>query len=398
MSNRVRLTTRGYNPKTASFGKKAEPADVYKMNQETSNPKMDAYAKGDPSAWAEDVDDSNWWKKEYSVGRNEVGLPKPLSKSARAEKIAQFKTAKKTAVQSLRLATAIFPDANEGFLNHTARDFMNMGESSLNAVIARIIQAAEEAEEAETEEEAAPEAPVKEEPKAEESDSKTAKVASLKKKLATIKASPQSKKYASIVTALEGQISDLQKTAEECEAEEGSSEEAEEESKVASNLIALRKAIRKMAEEMAAEAPAKEEEAPEEEEEEMDAEPVKQAKVNTVSKSAKNKKAGEAPPFVKAEESDEGSEETEEEAPEEEEASEDKESYTIEFNEVDPMLTASDDDLLDNIFTANENKKVANKSGVKKLSGLKVASRNSSKEDLLSSFWRRDPDISGDLR
>lgn len=275
---------------------------------------------------------------------------------------------------------------------------MNMGESSLNAVIARIIQAAEEAEEAETEKDAAPEAPAKEEPKAEESDSKTAKVASLKKKLATIKASPQSKKYASIVTALEGQISDLQKTAEECEAEEGSSEEAEEESKVASNLIALRKEIRKMAEEMAAEAPAKEEEAPEEEEEEMDAEPVKQAKVNTVSKSAKNKKADEAPPFVKDEESDEGSEETEEEAPEEEEASEDKESYTIEFNEVDPMLTASDDDLLDNIFTANENKKVANKSGVKKLSGLKVASRNSSKEDLLSSFWRRDPDISGDLR
>jgi hypothetical protein len=393
MSNRVRLTTRGYNPKTAAFGKKAEPADVYKMNQETSNPKMDAYAKGDPSAWAEDVDDSNWWKKEYSVGRNEVGLPKPLSKSARAEKIAQFKTAKKTAVQSLRLATAIFPDANEDFLNHTARDFMNMGESSLNAVIARIIQAAEEAEECETDEEVAPEAPAKEEPKAEESDSKTAKVASLKKKLATIKASPQSKKYASIVTALEGQISDLQKTAEECDAEEDSSEESEEESKVASNLIALRKEIRKMAEEMAAEAPAKEEEAPEEEE--MDAEPVKQA---TVSKSAKNKRADDAPPFAKAEESDEGSEETEEEAPEAEEAPVEKESYDIEFNEVDSMLMASDDDLLDNIFTANENKKVANKSGVKKLSGLKVASRNSSKEDLLSSFWRRDPDISGDLR
>ena len=63
--------------KRASMGKQADP---YLMNQDhvKVQPKVDAYANGDPSSWAEDVNEENRWEAEYSGGqtsRNEIGMP-----------------------------------------------------------------------------------------------------------------------------------------------------------------------------------------------------------------------------------------------------------------------------------------------------------------------------------
>lgn len=106
-------------------------ADPYTMNQTHPNPPADAYANGDPSAWAEDVHPAGGtWEAEYKGGqvdRNEIGQPDfrddtfktasdeeyLLKKAQVCEKVARQmlgKTASDSMVEDQSLALMYMPD------------------------------------------------------------------------------------------------------------------------------------------------------------------------------------------------------------------------------------------------------------------------------------------------
>ena len=106
-------------------------ADPYTMNQTHPNPPADAYANGDPSAWAEDVHPAGGtWEAEYKGGqvdRNEIGQPNfrddsfktasdeeyLLKKAQVCEKVARQmlgKTASDSMVEDQSLALMYMPD------------------------------------------------------------------------------------------------------------------------------------------------------------------------------------------------------------------------------------------------------------------------------------------------
>tara|TARA_B100000745_G_C20149543_1_gene394181 strand:- start:1207 stop:2127 length:921 start_codon:yes stop_codon:yes gene_type:complete len=149
---RQRLTQRGYNPKTASFRRHAHP-DMLHPDERSGlkEPAGDAYVIGEPSDWMEDVQTEMDWKAEYAAGRNEVGMGNFLPESVGGSRQASFEDARKLATQAVRLASAIFPDADEDFIREQGRDFMAMGQSALDGTISRILSAAEKAEEEESE-------------------------------------------------------------------------------------------------------------------------------------------------------------------------------------------------------------------------------------------------------
>jgi len=383
MAARERLTERGYNPKTGSMGKQADP---YLMNQERrpqSEPAADQYESGNPSTWAEDVNEDDLWKQEYEKGRNEVGMgnfldstwkdrehpgtpgaPRPqyenktaneALKLAAEERAAQMATAKKLASKALHLAHALFPQASEKFVMAQARDFMQMPEAALDATIARIVRAADE-EEVEVEEEE------KEEKKEEKEASLNDRIASLRKRLAAVKQE---------VTAADDEDDD-----------EGDKE-------------ASLQMIANLEERLAA----LERRGADEEEVEVEEETDKEALTRGLDVLAGRKRGGE-----EEEEAEEEAEEAEEEAEEaEEEAEEAKESslaeLDIELTPAEMNTTAGDGDLLDDIFMAAEQQKTASdkpKKGVSKLGGGgKTASAS---EMDLSGLWKSDPDVSKDFQ
>ena len=430
MSDRVRLTTRGYDPKTAATNRQADPYTMNQPRRPGSEPGVTKYESGTPDSWAETPNADDLWKAEYAKGRNEVGVgnflddtwkdrqhpaapgaPKPqyenktateALKVAAEERAVKLAEAKKIASKALHLTHALFPSAGEKFIFAQARDFMMLPEVSLDSTIARILSAGEEAEEKEEEKTAGdvPEAFKKQWDKNKDDkdeDKKEATVASdlkrLETRLASIKAivkkageekaEDKEEKEASLqmIASLERRLAGLKaKMAGEEKAEEPKKEEESEE-KTASRLQAAvaRLSGRKNGGEEKAEEKAEDEAkvAGEDEKDEDEA-----------------KTAGED---EKAEDEDEAKV-----AGEDEEDDEAKVANELEIElEAPSMETASEGDLLDDIFTAATQGKTASakpvKKGVTKLGGhLKAASSNGI--DDLSSMWKSDPDVSGDFR
>ena len=388
---RKRLTERGYNPKTGSFGKSADP---YLMNQERrpgSEPSVTQYESGNPSTWAEDPQPVDTWKQEYEKGRNEVGMGNFLDstwkereqippsydkaasealKQAAAERQAAFESARKLAHKALHLAHAMFPQADEAFIQGQARDFMNMGESSLDATIERIVGASPETTPAEevavaTEEPAA--APVAAE---EEEETKEASgLDALRAELDAIKSASDAEGHAEVIAALEARLATLEKGAgADCE------EEEQKEASVEDRLAALTAGLDALTRT-----------ADDDEDDDDDDDDDK----GEDDKGEKGDEEGEK------EEEDGGDKEAS--AP----AAEPTAGLEIELTPPEMEPLAADGDLLNDIFASAEQGKTAAeappKRGVSKLGGV---SKTASEQGLgdLSKLWKSDPDVSGDFR
>jgi len=167
---RERLTTRIAEDMTVkSKGETKESKgsgvdnDAYDQNDtghEKNDPDRNEYAKGDPSAWAEDVH-----TKKVNVddkNREETGHAPLVDKHAAAEAIATVRKLEEKAARCIVAAQRTLPGADREMIEGQAASFMHLPDSELNATLARqeklakmIAGAAEEAsKEAKKEEEA----------------------------------------------------------------------------------------------------------------------------------------------------------------------------------------------------------------------------------------------------
>lgn len=176
---RQRLTTRVAEDLTVkSKGESKESKgsgidnDVYNMNDtghEKNDPDREEYAKGDPSAWAEDVhtkkvntDDSK---------REETGHAPLVDKHAASEAIATVRVLEEKAARCIVASQRALPGADRDMIEAQAASFMHLPDSELNATLSRqeklarmIAGAAEESakEVEEVKEDVKPEEPAKE--------------------------------------------------------------------------------------------------------------------------------------------------------------------------------------------------------------------------------------------
>lgn len=142
---RQRLTTRIAEDMTVkSKGETKESKgsgidnDVYDMNDtghEKNDPKREEYAKGDPSAWAEDVytkpvntDDSK---------REETGHAPLIDKHATVEAIATVRRLEEKAARCIVASQRALPGAERTMIEAQAASFMHLPDSELNATLAR---------------------------------------------------------------------------------------------------------------------------------------------------------------------------------------------------------------------------------------------------------------------
>jgi len=154
-------------------------ADPYTMNQDKTNPPVEDYMTGEPSAWAEEpVEDLSRFEQE---GRNEVSMPTmldnthdhkdvdeamdgqpydnagsfkptdtngvsdgPTNPRQAAQRAAQMQRyAEKKALQCVRIASLLIPTASDEVITEQALDFMSMPDDALVATILRLAEAEE---------------------------------------------------------------------------------------------------------------------------------------------------------------------------------------------------------------------------------------------------------------
>jgi hypothetical protein len=144
-SMRQRLTTRVAEDLTVkSKGDTKESKgsgidnDVHNMNDtghEKNDADRDEYAKGDPSAWAEDVytkpvntDDSK---------REETGHAPLVDKHAAAEAIATVRKLEEKAARCIVASQRALPGADREMIEAQAASFMHLPDAELNATLAR---------------------------------------------------------------------------------------------------------------------------------------------------------------------------------------------------------------------------------------------------------------------
>ena len=139
--------------KTAEIMKQADP---YTMNQTRTNPPVEKYRTGDPSAWAEDQNKGTPWKTE---GRTETGHPAPAR-----EAVVQARKLEDKALKCITIAQRMLPGADESIVEDQATDFMFLPERSIQATLQRQTElAAKIAAECKEDEKEEEEKPVKEE-------------------------------------------------------------------------------------------------------------------------------------------------------------------------------------------------------------------------------------------
>lgn len=371
---RKRLTARGYDPKTGSFGKSADP---YLMNQPRrpgSEPGVTQYESGNPSTWAEDPTPVDTWKQEYEKGRNEVGMGNFLDstwkdreqmppsaydkaaadaalKQATQDRQAQFAAAKKIAKKALHLSYAMFPGAGDDFVHAQARDFMSMGEDALDATIARITNAGKDKHEEGMDEE--------DEGMKHSTD---LSVASLRAELEDIKQAADADQHRDLIATLETRIASL---------EGGDAAEVTASDDSDSRLAALTSGLDTLLNRTAGDDEGDDDD--DDDDSDSDSDQDEKDDEGADDEGASNKEASKT-------------------------ASADSE-YTIELGapEMDG-LPGNGGDLLDDIFTAAENGKTASdKRGVSKLGGGSKTANSNGIGDL-SNLWKSDPDVSGDFR
>ena len=112
--------------KTAEIMKQADP---YAMNQTRTNPPIEKYHTGDPSAWGEDQHMATPWKTE---GRTETGHPAPAR-----EAVVQARKLEDKALKCITIAQRMLPGADETVVEDQATDFMFLPERSIQATLQR---------------------------------------------------------------------------------------------------------------------------------------------------------------------------------------------------------------------------------------------------------------------
>ena len=305
--SRIRLTNRVASDMKSKPGTQVEDKgsgvdnDVFDMNDtghEKNDPSVSEYAKGDPSAWAEDVNKDNPAKDDKK--REETGHAPLIDKHAAEEAIASARRLEEKAVKAIIASQRMLPGATDEIIEKQAGILMHLPEEGLNATLSH------------------------------------------QEKLAQL-----------IAKAAEDSSEEDEEKEEEKEAAEEDKEEEKEEEKEAA-----------------------EEDKEEEKEEDKEAsdEMTPQEKLASLKKQAE-----ELEQQIKAA----GEEEKEEEKEEKEAAEEEKE----EKKEVE----ASDESLLDQIFSGVMPSPI--KKGASKLSGMVKKEASSSGSDNLSDLWSSAPDV-----
>jgi len=138
---RERLTTRVAEDMKSKANTQVEAKgsgydnDVYTMNNpehEKNDPKLDEYAKGDPSAWAEDVHKGDPAKDDGK--REETGHAPLIDKQAK-EAIASIRKMENKAVRCIIAAERMLPGADAELVEHQASLFMSLPDAHLNATL-----------------------------------------------------------------------------------------------------------------------------------------------------------------------------------------------------------------------------------------------------------------------
>ena len=162
--------------KVAEISKKADP---YTMNQERSNPPVEKYKTGDPSAWAEDQNKSTPWATE---GRTETGHPAPAR-----EAVVQARKLEDKALKCITIAQRMLPGAVDTIIEDQATELMFLPERAIMATLQRQselatkIAAEKEEEVKEDEKEAAKKEEEKEEVEAAKKEEEKEEVEAAKK-------------------------------------------------------------------------------------------------------------------------------------------------------------------------------------------------------------------------
>jgi len=112
--------------KVAEIMKQADP---YTMNQKRTNPPVEKYKTGDPSAWGEDQNMKHPWESE---GRTETGHPAPAREAVVAAKKLEDK-----ALKCITIAQRMLPGSDETIIEDQATDFMFMPERAIMATLQR---------------------------------------------------------------------------------------------------------------------------------------------------------------------------------------------------------------------------------------------------------------------
>lgn len=317
-----------------------DPYDMNDTGHEKNDPDLTEYQKGDPSAWAEDPNMKDPAAQDQN--REETMHAPLIDKQAASEAVASVKVLQQKAVKSIVASQRMLPGAPDEIIEKQATIFMRLPDDGLNATLAHqealaknIAKAAGDAAEEDDDEEKAMEEGKK------MLQEKKAQLEALQKEIEAGQNDPrafyESKKKKEAAKKKdeeeeeEVESGSMCKSAEEEEEEEGKKEEGEE-------------------------------------------------------KEAAKYEAGEGEEKKEEKKEEEEGEEGEEESGEEEEGEEEEKSASgIE-------LEASDDNILDQIFstvTASEEKK-----GASKLSGM-VKKQASQGSDNLSGLWGAPPDVSG---
>lgn len=142
LTNRVAAEDMKAKPGTQVEAKGAGvDSDSYDMNDtghEKNDPKVDTYAKGDPSAWGEDVAAQNWAGQDKGgEKRGPTGHAELIDKHAATEAVATVKALEKKAVKCMVASQRILPGAADDMIVKQAIDLMNLPEEAVNATLAR---------------------------------------------------------------------------------------------------------------------------------------------------------------------------------------------------------------------------------------------------------------------
>jgi hypothetical protein len=98
-----------------------------------NDPKLDSYAAGDPSAWGEDVDKSNMWKKDKRDGSH---VPEMTTKQA-AESVIAARKLEEKAIKCIVASQRMLPGASDEMIESQAADLMHLPENCVNATLSR---------------------------------------------------------------------------------------------------------------------------------------------------------------------------------------------------------------------------------------------------------------------
>jgi hypothetical protein len=307
--------------------------DPYNMNDtghEKNDPKMDQYESGDPSAWGEDVNKDKWWDGQEP--RNEMNVAE-MGKGTPKNAAQAIKAARQMEERAYKCIVAsqrILPGAPDEIIEAQAMELLNLPASAIDNMLGR------------------------------------------QEKLAKIIAEAAEK------AAEDNDDDDDEEKKEEKEAGSMKKKEEEKEEEEKKDWRSAKKAAIEELKAKLAEEEAKLEEDEEKKEEKEAA-----------------KEEDKEDDVVKKEEKEAAKEEDkEEEDKEEEEEMEDKDAKGCKSASDEIELTASSDNLLDDIFssvTASEEKK-----GAKTLSGI-VKKEASEGKDPLAGLWRTDPDVSSNF-